>query len=771
MKVLHYSFLTLLCFCVESSISSLIRQPGNFTIAGFLPVHNSASTDPKKCSNQLDFKKVVETAALVYAVTNVNSDPSLLGGVTLGYDVAGTCKKNIDSLLTAINDLFKRHENTNPPVALFLDFPQPLTQFIAYKHKDIPLFSLGPVSSQKRDNVFYLEPGQPRLPNALLKLIEQFKWTVLDVFVENRAQYELFKDLISSAKICESNVFYAKPNNSATDILNSNETKLPLLVFSDTFQILEKIPSFYREIVFVGDFLDIGKNQSVDIPKIIALQRKRAKLNGFKEFLSESAKNNETWLGGLLRNSSQFLDCSGSSKECMSGILDSLLGELWEGGKVVDAVYVVANALAKTQSGTLSVEDVSKVSEFTSPTGNTVRFTTDNDLLNVDYEVYNLAKTPAVIVGHIKTFPEKSNTVAELSLDALKWTNNEPEYLNSSCLTTCPKGLTPVPSKGRLSKCCVTCRAENATECGKGRRLGKDGTQCVRIRLDYLRWRHPLSIFIMILVAIMFCVLVSFVNLYVKKADTPTISTSKLATMPLLLSLFITLILPLLPILKPSPTACNAYTFGFVHGLGIPLCILISRAYSHYKRFRTEEGALKKKVCHGDPQNLIAVVLIFIQLILSIIFLVVSPAHVIYSETAEPDVDYIECSMFSQGEFLYPFFYTILLTIVFSVKNFGAVTQEDDIYESHFAALSIFGYYFLSLSTMIVVYGVQGKVKIMLLCVIAFLYFFNYLIFIFFPKIYVIVFKRDPSKFSPFPLPMSDVEFLIVVDQDDPPLT
>lgn len=753
----------ILLYDVLPTTASVIRQPGNLTVAAFLPIYQSTESHPKDCSNRFDFKKVVETQAIMFAVNEVNSDSGLLDGVTLGYDIETACGERPERVLRSVNAM-----KAKSPSAMLFDLPLVLTQLLAQIHP-IPVISLRSIPDHRRGNVFYLEPAQSRSSYAIMKLIQELKWPRVDVLVENVKEYESFGSLIKTAEICVNDVLLSSQNISET--VQGRDSKAPLLVFSETAQILKRLqPEILRdrEIVLVGDSTYVGKNQRrSQSPGTLAVVRKRAQLKQFQDYFLKSANKNGSWLGGILGNESQGTpSCGTHGNDTCTTLPDRLSNELQFAGKAIDAVYVVAHALTKVQSKPLSERDLLTASSFTSPTGNPVHFTSSKDLWEVDYEIYDLAKMQKA--GSIKTFAKNSKTSMELNFGKVTWNTKARGHPNSSCVTSCPSGITPIPSTEPLAKCCVTC-------CEKGRRLDKDGARCVSVKLDYLRPRHPFSIVIMILVAILFCLLLYLANLFVKKAHTPTILTTKLATLPLLLSIFVTLILPLLPILKPSTSACNAYVFGYIHGLGIPLCILISRSYSYFLRYRMEDGTLKRKLCHGDPQNVIAVILILIQLLLSLIFLFLFPAHVVHFETDALDVDYIECSTFSTGEYLPPFFYLIILTIIFSVKNFQAVTREEDIYESNFAALSIFGFYFLSLLTLIVLYGVLGKVKVILVCLIAFFHVLNYLLLIFFPKVYVIVFKRDPSSFSPFPLPMVEqlevAEFLIQDESSkgDPP--
>jgi hypothetical protein len=741
-------------FCSESGIASSLRSQGNNTIIALLPIHTSTA-DSKQCSNEVHFKSAVESQALEYAVQKVNSDPNFKDQISLGLDIEDMCNKTPQNVINVIDTSFTKYKNQKPS-AFIVDLSDLLTRLVLHESKNVPVFTLG--SHRPRDDAFIFEPSKPRIGNAVETLLRQLNWTAFDVLVANASDYEYFKDATKTSEVCENRVFYEQSISGQT-LNNDNET-YPLLIFSDTIKTLTNLPAKLkgRNAIIASNFLEIDER----FPKTFALKQRVPNLDEFEEFLRKSAQNNDSWFGGMIRKSAQFGECKEPGNEsCLSEILGKLSGELRHGGKVIDAVYTIAHALKNTKKRPLSNDDIVGTPEFTSPTGKEICFSAKKELSKLQYNVYNLAKTPATLLGNIQTLPD--NTKAQLSLVELDLNRD-----TTGCLVTCPIGLSPVPTS---AKCCVTCEKENSTACEKGLRLSDDGLKCVEVRLDYLKWKHPLSIVIFILVLFLFCVLFCLVNLYHKKAQSPTILTSKLATMPLLLSLFITLIHPMLPIIKPSATSCNAYVFGFVQALGIPLCILISRSNSYFKKFREEDGSLKRKVLRSSPQNLIAIFLIVFQIILSIIFIAVLSAHVVHYETADPYVDYIECSTFSGGEFLFPFFFIIILSLFFSVKNFGAETVSEDTYEAHFTAIFFLGFYLLSFINIVVVYAVTGKVKVMLLCVLGVLYLLNFLFFIFLPKVYVIVLNRDLIRFSP-PL-YSDREVLIFGDlpgiEDDQP--
>ncbi len=736
--------------CSKSGIAYLISTNGNSTIIALLPVHTT-SAGSSRCSTELNFKSAVESQALVYAVQKLNSDPNFKNQISLGIHIEDICNEGHQTLFNVTNSIQKRFKNQQA-TAVVINVSDMLTRVVVDRSQNIPVFTLG--TQRPDDNVFIFEPNRARIGNAVAGLVQELNWTVFDVLAVNMSEYEYFKEAKNTSEVCENRVFHQKYISGQT-FDTDNET-YPLLVFSDALKTLTNLPSKLkgRNTIIASNFLEIDER----FPKTLALQQRVSNVSNlveFEEFLLKSAQNNNTWFGALIRDSAQFRECKEPGNQlCWSDILGKLSGQLRHGGKVVDAVYTIGHALKNSQKRQLSSDDVVALPEFTSPTGRQICFSAKRDLSKLQYSVYNLAKKTATLIGNVQTLEDE--TKVELSLDELELNRD-----TTSCLVTCPKGLFPFPTS---KKCCVTC--ENSKACEKGLRWSKDSLKCVEVRVDYLKWKHPLSIVIFILVILLFCLLLFLVNFYHKKAQNPVIFTSKLATMPLLMSLFITLIHPLLPIIKPGTSSCNAYVFGFVQALGIPMCIFISRSNSYFKKFRQEDGSLKRKVLRSNPENLMAIFLIVLQIILSIIFVAVSSAHVVYYETADPYVDYIECSTFSGGEFLFPFFYTIIVSLFFTVKNFGAETNEEDTYESHFTAIFFFAYYFVSFVNIVVVYGVMGKVKIMLLCVLGILHVLNFLCFIFFPKVYVIVFKRDLHRFSP---PVNSDREILIFDISDQP--
>lgn len=728
MKELTLFFMVVaVMFCCSSAVISGTKDHGKHKILSLVVSLHVAKDS--QCSNKLNFKSIVETQALIYAVEKVNNDSNFQ--FSLGYEIKDVCNKNIRDL----SDIFNR---TLKPVAFLIDLPTQLSRIVVFESKGIPVFTLNEQKSHK--DLFILETNGTRLGKVVKNLLLALNWIVFDSLVLDKASsYKLFKDAINGSKLCENFVVFQR-NLSLRPKRLTNES-FPLIVFSKSLETLRSLPVALkgRQFVIASERMSLD----VQFSNSLLVRQRIQNVPQFKTFFQGNVFNNSSWLNKIIRGSAQYKDCRSGNESCLSEVFGQLTKELYHAGKIIDAVYTTAHALKNEPKRRLTDDNILSTPKFRSPTGRIMKFSRNRYLQDEDYGVYNLDSHPAMMIGNIQTSPVK--TVTQLSKNDLKtWKRN-----NNSCLVNCPIGQVPVNNS---NKCCIECENENSTVCIKGYRLNKDSGKCVEVKVDYLKWKHPASVIIFVLVIVLFCALVYLVNIYHKKSQIPTISMSKVAVMPLLLSLFTTLIYPLFPIIKPSITSCNAYVFVYYQAFGIPMCILLSRCHSSFRRFRREDGTLRIKFLRLNPQNVIAIFLILFQIILSIIFIVVCSAHVVNFKTADPYVDYIECSTFSGGEFLFPFFYIIILSILFTATNFGALTNQEDAYESHFTAIFFFMFYFISFLNIIVIYSVEGKVKIMSVCLFGIFHLLNFIIFLFLPKAYVIVLKRNLSSFSPFPL-------------------
>lgn len=83
-----------------------ISSPGKAIIAGLLPIHQIYNQQEDKC-NDIDDQGFHLIIAMIFAIEQVNNDPRLLPGVTLGYDIRDTCNNKKHTAREALKMLLR----------------------------------------------------------------------------------------------------------------------------------------------------------------------------------------------------------------------------------------------------------------------------------------------------------------------------------------------------------------------------------------------------------------------------------------------------------------------------------------------------------------------------------------------------------------------------------------------------------------------------------------------------------------------------------------
>jgi amino acid transporter len=165
--------------------------------------------------------------------------------------------------------------------------------------------------------------------------------------------------------------------------------------------------------------------------------------------------------------------------------------------------------------------------------------------------------------------------------------------------------------------------------------------------------------------------------------------------------------------------------------------VILNYCYGH-------DGELKRKwfkVC--SPQTVISFVLIILQLIVVVIVLAAAPPNVL--TTSELDVEYIECASHSRPEFLPLVFFILALIMAFNILHMSEECSPSNQNEVKFVSLGIYLMYALIFIYFVAVFGINGKKKIRVLCALSYLMGVNFLVSVFLPKIYVILFKPEEN--------------------------
>ena len=90
----------------DDTIRGFAQHNGTtFVLGGFFAIHNPSPEG--KCDSTLDETGLESVEAFLYSIDSINSDPTLLPGITLGYKVRDTCSLENIALDEAISVLFE----------------------------------------------------------------------------------------------------------------------------------------------------------------------------------------------------------------------------------------------------------------------------------------------------------------------------------------------------------------------------------------------------------------------------------------------------------------------------------------------------------------------------------------------------------------------------------------------------------------------------------------------------------------------------------------
>ena len=712
-------------------------QDGDVIIGQLLPVHQSSVG--QKCEMP-DLVSIIKLEALVYTAQRLSNEDD---GLKIGYDIIDTCTR--DRLNSAIKRWFEDEKNnTRIPIAIITDLTNKGQFFSVASRRQATAKNMPLISLKQRDNMwgnsYSMSPKKNTPQQAIFSLVKHFKWNILDIVNYDNNDNEMLEDFKEIVKdnddVCVLNELLFI-NRDIKWLKRGKKTSPVTTLFSkdkDISTFIDQLPRYNLSdwnIILGGEISEVNNHWENNMEGLLGIRRNYGKLNDFEKYLKGSSKFNDIVVKTY---------CTNKTVEWCKIIKQNI----HHGASVIDAVYAIIKFQKSGSKTGLSGILAS------SPTGRTVSFSSDDTTRNeIVYDVLNFQGQKFVKVGKIEVNPEMKVTLS----GTIVWKNGSPQ---GKCSADCKPGTWRDlwDAAGKCCWDCLTCKpgtvssynnSNRCIECPTGTKPTSDQTKCQQPYIDYLKWHDPFSLIMIFLLTFTICFLVYAVNIYVKKANTPVFLRSKSASLPLLLSLFVTFVLPVLLLMKPTQSACGAYNAIFMFSLGIPLTFLIARSHTVLNFCYGEDGELKRKWFHCSPQTIISFSLIILQLIIVVIVLAVAPPKVLKVSTSEPDVEYIECESHSRPEFLPLVFFILVLIMAFNILHMSEELSPANQNEVKFVSFGIYLMYMIIFVYFVAVFGINGKNKIRVLCAMAYLFGVNFFTTIFLPKIYVILFKPEEN--------------------------
>ena len=198
-------------------------KEGDLIIGVLLPIHRPASAKsyPVRCSIIWEEYGMHRMEQVIWTIEEINQNPDILPGVTLGYDIRDTCwttqvalERTMDFIKSKAGDDQCSTSQKNPPLAAILGAASSeisvAVQEVAQMF-DIPQVDFGSTSPQLSDKEMYrlfarVVPSDKKQATMMVDVIKHFGWRyVHGIYTEGNygeKGYEAFRDVLAYSPIC-----------------------------------------------------------------------------------------------------------------------------------------------------------------------------------------------------------------------------------------------------------------------------------------------------------------------------------------------------------------------------------------------------------------------------------------------------------------------------------------------------------------------------------------------------------------------------------------
>ena len=225
-----------------------------------------------------------------------------------------------------------------------------------------------------------------------------------------------------------------------------------------------------------------------------------------------------------------------------------------------------------------------------------------------------------------------------ISVSDIEWRSGR-ELPQSVCSLPCGPGQEPV-SVPNQEQCCWTCRSclgdfsvssgDRCYECEDTFIPNSDKSNCTAVPISYFTWSSPLGIVTAVLASLGIVVCVGTGTMFVVFISNSVIKASSRELSAILLcGILLCYIIPLIYLVKPSPTSCaiqrlvSGLCFAIVYS-----ALLVKTNRIHQIFNRSKNGSVSPRFVNPASQVIFTLLLSLIQLIITSIWLAAEPPKV-----------------------------------------------------------------------------------------------------------------------------------------------
>ncbi|XP_072895071.1 extracellular calcium-sensing receptor-like [Hemitrygon akajei] len=482
------------------------------------------------------------------------------------------------------------------------------------------------------------------------------------------------------------------------------------------------------------------------------------------------------------RTRDQFRQCTG--REQMEGIENSYLPAIMDGSSyhVYKAVYSIAHALhdvftcvegdgpfvnnSCAHIGNLEPWQLLhylRTVNFTAKTGETVYFDENGDPVP-RYEFVNLQTNfkGSVDIANVGYYDGSAPAGHELTLNVekIRWSTagNDKRIPRAVCSEPCRPGTRKVTRKGQPICCfnCVECadgeisNVTDSTDCIKCPSeywSNQAKTQCVLKKVEFLSFGEVLGFVLVTLALVGVCFTLATAAIFYRYRHTPMVkaNNSELSFV-LLFGLLLCFICSLAFIGQPSGWSCMLRRTAF--GVVFVLCIscILGKTILVVVAFQATLPNSSVMNWFGPAQQRLGVfVLTFLQGLICVVWLSVSPPYPLKNMRHYRDSIILECNVGSLIAFYFVSAYIALLSIVCIVLAFLARKLPDSFNDARYITFSMLIFCAVWITFIPAYVSSPGKYTVAVEVFAIWASSFGLLICIFAPKCYIILLKPESN--------------------------
>ncbi|XP_069754002.1 extracellular calcium-sensing receptor-like [Narcine bancroftii] len=476
----------------------------------------------------------------------------------------------------------------------------------------------------------------------------------------------------------------------------------------------------------------------------------------------------------------EFRQCTG--KEEMKGMENSYLPAIMDGSsyQVYKAIYAIAHALhdlltCEEGNGPFVNHTCAQISHFepwqflhylrivnfTVKTGETVYFDENGDPMPkyelVNFQTNSEGTLDIVNIGYYDGSAHPGLQLV-LTFEDIVWGTTGNKIPQAICSEPCLPGTRKVSRKGQPTCCfdCAKCadgeisNIKDSTDCMKCPSeywSNQQKTRCVRKKVEFLSFGEVLGFVLVTLALVGVCFTLATAAIFYRYRETPMVkaNNSELSFL-LLFALMLCFICSLSFIGEPSDWSCmlRRTVFGVVFVLCIS-CIL-GKTILVVVAFKATLPNRSVMNWFGPAQQRLGVcILTFLQALVCVVWLSVSPPHPLKNISYYRDIIILECDVGSLTAFYLVSAYIALLSIVCLVLAFLARKLPDNFNDAKYITFSMLIFCAVWITFIPAYVSSPGKYTVAVEVFAIWASSFGLLVCIFAPKCYIMLLKPDTN--------------------------